>query len=177
MWATDTVWAENAMLAEKRYSDFSDNITDATRSALMKFQNLTSMLRARYGPHSREVEPNHWMFEVMTGENRSQVVHLICKEQDVNGQDLSRIVADSPIGPVPQRADFESLLRKNAELDVGAICIEDFRDEENQLVSYFTLRASHLVSTADFEEIWEMVEKVSYVADRLEKDIYASDFH
>lgn len=148
-----------------------------SRPALMKFKNLTSMLRARYGPHSREVEPDHWMFEVMTGDNRSQVVHLICKEMNVDGRDMSRIIADSPIGPVPQRADFESLLRKNAELDVGAICIEDFRDEENQLVSYFTLRASHLVSTADFEEIWEMVEKVSHVADRLEKDIYASDVH
>ena len=143
----------------------------------MKFQNLASMLRARYGPDSREVEPNHWMFEVRTGENRSQVVHLICKEQNVNGQDSSRVIADSPIGPVTQRADLESLLRMNAELDVGAICIEDFRNEENQLISYFTLRASHLVSTADFEEIWEMVEKVSYVADRLERDIYASDLH
>ena len=165
------------MLAEKLYTDYAETQTYPSRSALMKFQNLTAMLRARYGPHSREVEPNHWMFEVMTGESRAQVVHLICKEQNVTGQDISRIVADSPIGPVTQRADFEYLLRKNADLDVGAICIEDFRDEENQLVSYFTLRASHLVSTADFEEIWEMVEKVSYVADRLEKDIYASDVH
>jgi hypothetical protein len=165
------------MLAEKLYTDYADSQTYSSRSVLMKFQNLTSMLRARYGPNSREVEPDHWMFEVMTGENRSQVVHLICKEQNVNGQDISRIIADSPIGPVPPRADFETLLRMNAELDVGAICIEDFRDEENQLVTYFTLRASHLVSTADFEEIWEMVEKVSYVADRLERDIYASDLH
>lgn len=168
------------MLAEQlrtSYRKDSKNDSGAQHPALMKFKNLTSMLRARYGPHSREVEPDHWMFEVMTGDNRSQVVHLICKEMDVDGRDMSRIIADSPIGPVPQRPDLESLLRKNAELDVGAICIEDFRDEENQLVSYFTLRASHLVSTADFEEIWEMVEKVSYVADRLEKDIYASDLH
>jgi len=143
----------------------------------MKFKNLTSMLRARYGPHSREIEPSHWMFEVLTGKNRSQVVHLICKELTTDGQDISRVVAMSPIGPVPLRGDFESLLRRNAELDVGAICIEDFRDEENQLLSYLTLRASHLVSTADFEEIWEMVEKVARVADRLERDIYAHDVH
>lgn len=165
------------MLAERLYTEYAESENNPSRSALMKFQNLASMLRARYGPNSREVEPNHWMFEVMTGENRSQVVHLICKELNANGTDISRIVADSPIGPVPPRADFEALLRMNAELDVGAICIEDFRDEENQLVSYLTLRASHLVSTADFEEIWEMVEKVSYVADRLERDIYASDLH
>lgn len=165
------------MIAETAYVDTFTTRTYPSRPALMKFKNLTSMLRSRYGPHSKEVEPNHWMFEVLTGENRSQVVHLICKEQNVNGRDMSRIIADSPIGPVPPRADYETLLRKNANLDVGAICIEDFRDEENQLVSYFTLRASHLVSTADFEEIFEMVEKVSRVADRLERDIYASDLH
>lgn len=165
------------MLARRLNTYDEETSSTSHRTALMKFQNLTSMLRARYGPHSKEVEPDHWMFEVLTGDNRSQVVHLICKEQNVNGRDLSRVIADSPIGPVPQRADLEWLLRKNADLDVGAICIEDFRDEENQVVSYLTIRASHLVSTADFEEIWEMVEKVSYMADRLEKDIYASDLH
>ena len=148
-----------------------------TSYSRMKFKNLTSMLQARYGPNSKEVEPNHWVFEVMTGDSRSQVVHLILKEYSADGQDVSRIIADSPIGPLPQRFDLESLLRKNAELDVGAICIEDFRNEENQLVTYLTLRASHLISTADFEEIWEMVEKVSRVADSLEKDIYARDLH
>lgn len=143
----------------------------------MKFDNLTSMLEERYGPNSKEVEPYHWVFEVMTGENRSQIVHLILKEHSANGQDVSRIVADSPIGKLPQRFDHESLLRRNAELDVGAICIEDFRNEDNELITYLTLRASHLISTADFEEIWEMVEKVARVADELEKDIYARDLH
>lgn len=143
----------------------------------MNFNNLTSMLQDRYGPNSKEVEPNHWVFEVMTDDGRSQVVHLILKEQSADGQDVSRVIADSPIGPLPQRFDLESLLRRNAELDVGAICIEDFRNEENQLVTYLTLRASHLVGTADFEEVWEMVEKVSRVADALEKDIYARDLH
>ena len=143
----------------------------------MKFKNLTSMLQARYGPHSREVEPNHWMFEVLTDDRRSQVVHLLMREHSADGQDTSRVIADSPIGPLPQRFDLESLLRKNAELDVGAICIEDFRNNENQLVTYLTLRASHLISTADFEEVWEMVEKVARVADSLEKDIYARDLH
>ncbi len=146
-------------------------------SSRMKFRNLTSMLQTRYGPNSREIEPDHWMFEVMTGDQRSQVVHLLLKEHQAEGQDVSRVVADSPIGPLPNRFSLESLLRKNAELDVGAICIEDFRNEENQLVTYLTLRASHLVSTADFEEIWEMVDKVARVADELEKDIYAQDLH
>jgi hypothetical protein len=143
----------------------------------MKFDNLTSMLEDRYGPNSREVEPNHWVFEVMTGDQRSQIVHLLLKKHSSNGADISRVVADSPIGPKLPRYDLETLLRKNAELDVGAICIEDFRDEDNQLVTYYTLRGSHLISTADFEEVWEMVEKIAYVADSLEKDIYARDLH
>lgn len=143
----------------------------------MRFENLTSLLDERYGPNAREVEDNHWVFEVMTGEQRSQVVHLIYKEHAADGQDVSRIVVDSPIGPLPQRFDLETLLRKNAELDVGAICIEDFRNDDNELITYLTLRASHLVSTLDFEEIWEMVEKVARVADRLEKEIYARDLH
>lgn len=142
----------------------------------MRFGQLTSLLQDRYGPNSKEVEPNHWAFEVMTGDQRSQVVHLIYKEA-VDGTDNARIVVDSPIGPRPQRFDLEGLLRKNAELDVGAICIEDFRNDENELVTYITLRASHLVSTLDLEEIWEMIEKVARVADRVERDIYAQDLH
>lgn len=142
----------------------------------MQFEKLTSLLRDRYGPNSKEVEPNHWAFEVMTGDQRSQVVHVIYKE-NVDDSDNSRIVVDSPIGPRPQRFDLESLLRKNAHLDVGAICIEDFRNDENELVTYITLRASHLVSTLDFEEVWEMIEKVAHVADRVERDIYARDLH
>jgi hypothetical protein len=143
----------------------------------MKFQNLTSMLEERYGPNAREVEPNHWVFEVMTGDQRSQVVHLIYKELSADGQDVSRIVVNSPIGPLPPRFDLESLLRRNANLDVGAICIEDFRNDQNELVSYLTLRGTHLVSTLDFEEIWEMVEKSARVADLLEKEIYVRDLH
>lgn len=142
----------------------------------MRFDRLTSLLRERYGPNSKEVEPNHWIFEVMTGDQRSQLVHLIYKDVS-NGEANSRIVVDSPIGPRPHRFDTESLLRKNAELDVGAICIEDFRNDDNELITYITLRASHLVSTLDFEEIWEMIEKVARVADRLERDIYARDLH
>ncbi len=143
----------------------------------MQFSNLTAQLESRYGQGARELETGHWVFEVPTADQRSQVVHLMLREREMQGQDVSRILADSPIGPVPQRYDFEKLLRLNADLDVGAICIADFRNELNEVVSYFTLRASHLVHTADFEEVWEMVEKVAGVADALEKDIYASDLH
>lgn len=142
-----------------------------------KFEQLTSMLEGRYGSNSREVEPNHWIFEVMTDAQRSQVVHLLYREQIVDGQDVSRVVVVSPIGKLPPRFSGERFLRMNATLDVGAISIEDFRNEENDVVTYLTLRASHLLSTMDFEEVWEMIDKVARVADRLEKDIYARDIH
>lgn len=135
------------------------------------------MLSERYGANAREVESNHWVFEVLTRDQRSQVVHLIYKDLSVDGRDVSRIVVDSPIGPSPQRYDLESLLRRNATLDIGAICIEDFRNDENEMVTYLTLRASHLVSTLDFEEIWEMIEKAARVADALEREIFARDLH
>lgn len=143
----------------------------------MRFERLTSLLVDRYGDNAQEVEDNHWVFEVLTGEQRSQVVHLLFKEQVSEGQDVSRVVVVSPIGKLPARFDGERFLRMNARLDVGAIGIEDFRDEDNDLVTYLTLRASHLLSTMDFEEVWEMIEKVARVADRLEKDIYARDLH
>lgn len=143
----------------------------------MKFKQLLTTLHDQYGSNAREIDEGHWIVEVLTRDQRSQVVHVMLKEHAANGQDVSRIVTDSPIGPLPPRYDLESLLRKNAELDVGAICIEDFRDDEGDLVTYLTLRASHLVATADFEEVWEMLEKVARVADEIEKDIYARDVH
>ena len=146
-------------------------------SARMKFKHLATELQDRYGSNAREVDTDHWVFEVLTEDQRSQVVHLLLKEFQANGQDVSRIVTDSPIGPLPPRYDLESLLRRNAELDVGAICIEDFRNDEGDLVTYLTLRASHLVSTAAFADVWEMIEKVARVADNLEKEIYARDIH
>ena len=143
----------------------------------MDFHALTDNLKSRFAENARKVSASHWVFEVMTESQRSQVVHLLYKEQRRDGRNADRIVADSPIGPLPQRYDLEQLLRRNAELDVGAICIEDFRNEEGDQVTYLTLRASHLLSTLDFEEVWEMIEKVASMADTIERDVYASDLH
>lgn len=138
-----------------------------------KFRQLAFQLQEGLGGHGREVQPHHWMFEVQTRKQRSQVIHFILKEQS-DGED-SRVIIDSPIGQMPHRFGLEWLMRENAGLDVGAICIEDFRDEENQLVTYLTHRASHRIDTADFDGIWEMIQKVAYVADGLEEDIFAHD--
>ncbi len=141
----------------------------------MKFQQLARALQERYELDAREIEPGHLAFEINTGERRSQVVHLLLKETQRSGTDASRIIAHSPIGPLPHRPDLEAFLRRNATLDVGAICIEDFRDADRNLITFLTLRASHLFSTADVSEMWEMIEKVAHVADALEKEIYAHD--
>ena len=141
----------------------------------MTFDNITKLLERRYGSNAQQLDDNHWVLEVMTERNRSQVVHVLLKQYSSNGRDVSRLIVDSPIGPVPQRYDFESLLRRNASLKSGAICIEDFRDEDNDLISYLTLRASHLVHTADEEEVAEMIETTTRVADDLEQEIFARD--
>lgn len=143
----------------------------------MHFDDVTSLLQSQYGDSSREVESDHWIAEVPTGRQRSQLVHLLLKRREEDGQDISRLVVDSPIGPVPKRYDFKQLLHRNAELDTGAICIEDFRNEDNEIVSYLTLRVSHLVHTADEEEILEMIESTAHVADDLEREIFAQDLH
>ena len=138
------------------------------------FAQVTAQLEARYGANGREMEPGHWAFEVMTGAQRSQVIHLLFREQLSEGTDVSRVVVTSPVGPLPPRPDYETLLRWNAELDVGAICITDLRTSEG-VVPFYTVRATHLLRTADFEEVWEMAEQVARVADALEKEIYATD--
>ncbi len=138
------------------------------------FAQITAQLEARYGQNGREMDTDHWAFEVMTGGQRSQVIHLLFRELSSEGKDVSRIVVTSPVGRVPPRPDYESLLRWNAELDVGAISITDLRTAEG-VVPYLTVRATHLILTADFEEVWEMAEKVARVADALEKEIYATD--
>lgn len=143
--------------------------------ARKRYAQLVSELEDRYGANTRVLDPGHWAFEVLTRDGRSQVVHVMLLEERAIERDTSRVVVTSPIGPLPPRLDFEGLLRRNADLDVGAICIEELRMETGEQAPYLTLRASHLIGTADFEEIWEMVEKVARVADQLERDIFARD--
>ena len=140
-----------------------------------KFRQLALMLQEGLGGHGKEVQPNHWMFEVKTKKNRTQLIHFLLKEQSAGEEDSSRLVIDSPIGRMPHRFNLEWLMRENAGLDVGAICIEDFRNEDNELVTYLTHRASHRVDAADLDSIWETIQKVAYVADGLEEDIFAHD--
>ena len=131
-------------------------------------------IRDRYGEDARELAPGHWAFEVDTLGGRSQVVHLLLHEQASDAEDASRLIASSPVGPLPTKLDCEGLLRRNAALDVGAICVEDLRTEEG-LRPFLTVRATHLLVTAELEEAWELVEDVGRTADALEKDLFVHD--
>ncbi len=142
-----------------------------------RLERITDALLQHYGERGRAISAGHAVFEVATTAERSQVVHLLCQELRVDGVEASRLVFDSPIGPPPPRYDAEQLLRKNAALDVGAICIEDYRDDDGEEVTYLTLRATHRLSTLDAGTAREMLESVALVADRLEEEIYAHDRH
>jgi hypothetical protein len=141
------------------------------------FREIVKVLESKYNKNFRQDEPNHWRFEVKVGEGRSQVVHLLYKEKKVSDIDVSRIIVETPIGPVHRHLNFEFILRKNTELDVGALCIHDLKNEENLILPYLTLRGTHLVPTADLEEVFEMIEKVAKCADSLEMELFATDFH
>src|SRR5690625_7607621 len=85
----------------------------------MRFQNLTAKLEARFGDNSRVIEPNHWVFEVMTDDQRSQVGHLLVKEQSADGRDGSRVVVMRPPGQVPQRLAGARLPREEGKSEGG----------------------------------------------------------
>lgn len=148
--------------------------TPPLTAARRQFDLVAKTLAERYGDDAREIGPGHWAFEVDTTGGRTQVVHFLLHEYASDALDASRLIASSPVGPVPLKLDCESLLRRNASLDVGAICVEDLRTDEGPR-PYLTLRATHLLVTAEFEEAWELVDQVAHVADALEKDLFVHD--
>ena len=145
----------------------------STPPSRLHFAALTERLADHYGPNAREVEPGHWACEVLTGEGRSQVVHLLLRER-AGDPDPSRVVVSSPVGALPPRADLEGLLRRNATLDVGAVCVEDIRTDDG-VQPFVTVRATLLVRTTDADEAWETVERLARTADVLEKELFVRD--
>lgn len=144
---------------------------------LMKVEELIAQLKNHYDKNCTQDGQNHWLFEVMTKSERSQVVHLYYKKINHSEKDVSRFIAVSPIGPIFKHFEYEKVLRKNSKLDVGAICIEDFKNADSMSIPYLALRATHLAPTIDYEEAWELIEKTAFVADQLEDDIFAKDTH
>lgn len=143
----------------------------------MKTDEIIKQLKEHYGKNCVQSGANHWLFEVITKSDRSQVVHLFYKKITLSEKDISRFITVSPIGPVSRHFEYEKILRKNSELDIGAICIEDLKNEDKLSVPYLVFRATHLVPTIDYEEIWELIDKTGVTADQLEEEIYANDIH
>lgn len=144
----------------------------------MEISEAINILKNNYNPSfSRNVDKNHWRFEILTTEGRSQVIEVLYKEKISSLDNESRIIIESPIGPIYKNINYEILLRKNSELDIGAICIEDLRNNENLTVAYLTLRATHILKTAQDNEIIELAKKVAFGADKLEKELFARDYH
>ncbi len=155
----------------------------------MSIDALSDALLAHCDDRGRAIDDRHWVFEVPTGEDRSQVVHVLYEEEAAGASGAACLILDSPIGPVPNRFDAERLLRRNAALHVGAICIEDYHTEaaeagagegaaaERGTVTYLTLRATHLLSTLSDAVACQMLEAVARTADELEADLYGHDLH
>lgn len=138
---------------------------------------LIDQLRDAFGKNCQRESETSWRFEVMTEAGRSQVVTLYLRRTADSEHDLARFVAFSPIGPLGGDINFEAVLRKNAELDVGAIAIEDIWTSDNVRLPFLVFRATHLASTMDYPELWELVTKTGEYADQLEKTTFAKDLY
>lgn len=138
---------------------------------------IIDRLRSHYGNYCRQMKDDHWIFEVATHSGRSQVVHLFYRPVQEAGKDVSRFITLSPIGPVFRQFEYEKVLRRNSELQVGTICIEDLANHEQIAIPYLTLRATHMAATLDYEEAWELIDLTGTVADQLEDEIFAKDTH
>lgn len=136
-----------------------------------KFDRFVSMIGTAL-PTDRRREDSV-AIEVPTRRQRTQVVHLDYRPS--TDEEPPRIVVQSSVGAVPRRLDREDLLRRNAGLEAGAICITDVSTGDGQPQPYLAVRATHLLSTADEREVWALVEAVAHAADGLEYDLFARD--
>lgn len=141
-----------------------------------RLEPIIAQLRLEFGRHCQQDGDTTWRFEVLTSAGRSHVVTMYLKESSADGKDLSRLVAIAPIGPVRTGISWERLLRKNAELDVGTIAIEDIWTQEHVRLPFVVFRATHLVATVDYAEVWELVSKTGEYADQLEDTLFSRDF-
>lgn len=142
-----------------------------------KLKIIIDQLKTEFKQNFRQDDSYTWRFEVFTESGRSQVVTLLYKEQFYSGQNISRFITFSAIGPIFREFNYEYVLRKNCQLDIGTIGIEDLKNQENIKVPYLIFRATHLFVTADYLEIWELIVKTGEYADKLEQNIYSKDNH
>lgn len=136
-----------------------------------KFNHIVRMLETAFPTAPQG--PDTVAVEVPTRRQRTQVVHVRYRPQ--HDDEPPRLVVRSPIGAVPHRLDREALLRRNALLDAGAICITDLSTGDGQPQPYLVVRATHLLPTADDREVWALIDAVAHAADGVEYDLFARD--
>lgn len=139
------------------------------------YKKIIDELIHKFGKNIIKASDNHYRVEVTTKNNRTQVVELIYKPKTKAETDISRFVAVSPIGPIFRSFNYEEILKHNAKITVGAICIDEFQNHEGISMPYLAVRATHLVITAQIEEIFELITEVAKLADELELEIYGKD--
>ena len=125
--------------------------------------------------NARQNPDGSWVFQVATAPTRAHGVTVMLCTAEAKGTDISRVIAFAPIGAVIASAPWERILRRNADLDVGAIAIAELWTTHNTRRPYLVFRASHLAVTMDYLELWELVVKTANYADELEREIYSRD--
>lgn len=140
-------------------------------SPSFSFTPFVTALQTAFEPALKRVTERHWMVEVSTGGGRSQIVHV----QWAPHLSRSRIVLSSPIGTPTRSTSLEALLRLNATLEEGMLCLEDYRDAEGALVTHLVLRA--LVPALGFPEdaLPDVVRSMARQADALEHTLFVTD--
>lgn len=138
-------------------------------------KDVLAKLIKKYEKNIIKASDNHYRIEIKLEDKRSQVVELIFKEKKSDGVDYSRYITISPIGPIFRSFNYEEILKLNARISIGAICIDEFQNQEGINIPYLAVRATHIAFTADFDEITELIVEVGRLADKLERDIYGKD--
>lgn len=143
---------------------------------MTKVDRLIKKLEHEFGRNFNNLRDKLWSINLFLNDTRHQIVYLKIKEKKEISNDLSRFVCTSAIGPA-DGLDHEQILRRNMNLDIGTVAIEDLKNRDGLEVAYLIFKASHLVSTADYAEIWELITKTGSYADKLEKEFFSEDRH
>ena len=139
-------------------------------------EEIISLLKEKYRGRLRELSGTSFNFEEITTRGRSQVVSFDIEKRSHSSIDLSRYVCQSTIGILSRRINLEAILRRNLSFDVGSISVEDRQTRKTNLrAPHLVFRASHLVATADYPEIEELIVKTAEYADEIEDEFYAKD--
>lgn len=139
----------------------------------LSFVPFVKALQAAFEPALKRVSEWHWMVEVPTGGGRSQVLHVHWAPQ--GAEERTRLVLISPIGTLSRAVSPEAILRLNATLEEGMLCLEDYRNAEGALVTHLALRAPLPARWLPADALPALVQSVARQADQLELTLFVTD--